>query len=49
MIYEVENKIAKGQIVIQKTVPEGDTVQGLEFEITGGNCIEYNNLSLIHI
>lgn len=43
MIYEVENKIAKGQIVIQKTVPEGDTVQGLEFEITGGNCIEYNN------
>lgn len=39
----IENKLAKGTIVINKTVPEGDTVDGLKFEIVCVTPITYTN------
>ena len=39
----VLNKIAKGNIVIQKTVPTGDTVDGLAFNVKSSRPFTYTN------
>lgn len=43
--FNYENKIGRGTVQITKTVPEGDTVTGLKFEITGNGYINYTNKS----
>ncbi len=39
----VENQLGKGTLTILKTVPEGDTVQGLTFDISGTGYVQYTN------
>ena len=41
----VTNTLARGEIVIRKTVPAGETVEGLKFDVTGLGMVEYTNKS----